>query len=84
MGIAVAGGGSDGSMNVSNDIVVNLPVAIGDKEYRGADILKGLNIAPSAAASLTDAATPLKVKNVMAGSGPMNYKPHTNIFALLI
>ena len=73
MGIAGAGGGSDASSNIDNGIVINLPVAIGDKEYRGADILRGLNIAPSAAAELTDAATPLKVKNIMAGSGPNNY-----------
>ena len=34
-------GSSSGGMNVNNPVVIDIPVAIGDKKYTGADILNG-------------------------------------------
>ena len=42
MAISYASGGAQGGLDVNNPGIVNVPVAIGGKNYEGKDILTGL------------------------------------------
>ena len=42
MGIGIAGGGAGSATNVNDSTIVNIPVAIGDQAYCGADIVKSV------------------------------------------